>query len=117
MLDGCKFIGASSIGAIRAAELSRYGAIGVGKIYEAYNSGEVEDDAWVLLNFHPKTYKPLTDPPCGSEQKRLDALAAIDFARKSKEKPRCTLDRSALTPFLQMTIDRVLQEDYLINGK
>src|SRR5580704_2261816 len=30
MVDGVKFIGASSMGALRAAELWRYGAVGIG---------------------------------------------------------------------------------------
>src|SRR5215475_6562555 len=39
MADGGRFVGASSLGAIRAAELHRYGAIGIGKIFTAYASG------------------------------------------------------------------------------
>jgi len=78
---GIRVIGAASMGAIRAAECWRYGMIGVGKIFEAYRSGQCEDDAWVALSYDPETNRPLTEPPCGSSQKRLDALAAIELSR------------------------------------
>jgi len=37
--QGIPVYGAASMGALRAAELERYGMIGVGKVYEAYSSG------------------------------------------------------------------------------
>jgi TfuA protein len=78
---GVRVIGAASMGALRAAECWRYGMIGVGKIFEAYKSGEVEDDAWVAMTYDEETYRPLTEPPCSMAQKRADALAAIELSR------------------------------------
>jgi hypothetical protein len=46
---GIIVIGCSSMGALRAAELSQFGMIGSGKIYEAYLSGEIEGDDEVAL--------------------------------------------------------------------
>jgi hypothetical protein len=80
---GIKVIGASSMGALRAAELDRYGAVGIGKIYQAYKSGRVTSDAWVAMSFDPGTMRPLTLPPCGMKQKQLDAIEAIKYAREN----------------------------------
>lgn len=114
MVDGCRFVGASSIGAIRAAELWRYGAIGIGEIFESYKSGKTEDEAWVLLEFHPKTFQPLSEPPCSSALKRKDALAAVEFARTNRAKPKCSLTKASLGFGLQITLDRILANAYLL---
>lgn len=114
MVDGCRFIGASSIGAIRAAELWRYGAIGIGEIFESFKSGQTEDEAWVLLEFHPKTFAPMSEPPCTNALKRKDALAAVEFARVNKTRPKCTLTKASLGLGLQITIDRILANAYLL---
>lgn len=49
MDQGVWMLGASSMGALRAAECAAYGMIGVGDIYAAFASGEVEDDDEVAL--------------------------------------------------------------------
>lgn len=67
--------GAASIGALRAAELDYLGMIGVGRIYEWYRDGTIEDDAEVALNYLmspggdylPATV-PLVDIRAGVEQ-------------------------------------------------
>lgn len=41
--------GAASMGALRAAELDRFGMQGVGEIYNAFRSGELEDDDEVAV--------------------------------------------------------------------
>jgi len=46
---GIRVYGAASMGALRAAELDSFGMRGVGKIYEAYASGEYEDDDEVAV--------------------------------------------------------------------
>jgi TfuA-like protein len=116
MVDGCRFIGASSIGAIRAAELARFGAIGIGEIYSAYASGRVEDEAYVYLEFHPRTYEPMSEPPCTNALKQKDALAAVAYARVRAhgEKPKCTLTKKSLGFGLQITLDRILATDYVL---
>lgn len=47
---GVRVYGAASMGALRAAELDAYGMQGVGKIYEAFASGELEDDDEVAVS-------------------------------------------------------------------
>jgi len=57
-----KVIGASSMGALRASELDVYGMQGVGEIYGAYKSGELESDDEVALIFDPYSFEPLSEP-------------------------------------------------------
>jgi hypothetical protein len=59
---GVKVIGASSMGALRASELDRYGMEGVGKIYEQYKTGVLISDDEVALLFDPESLKPLSEP-------------------------------------------------------
>ena len=49
MDQGIWVLGASSMGALRAAECDAYGMIGVGGIYERIRSGDIEDDDEVAL--------------------------------------------------------------------
>lgn len=61
---GARVVGAGSLGALRAAELSIYGMIGVGKVYRLYRSGAVNDDDEVAL-IHAVAelgYQPLSVP-------------------------------------------------------
>jgi hypothetical protein len=103
-------VGAASMGALRAADLHRYGMIGIGEIFARYRDGHTEDEAEVMVTFDPETYRPLSPPPVGSDLKAEDALAAIDFARSYQGKPQTTLDREAITPCLKVIIDRILRK-------
>ncbi|MGA2447262.1 MAG: TfuA-like protein [Polyangiaceae bacterium] len=47
--QGIHVFGAASMGALRAAELAPFGMRGVGRIYEAFRSGELEDDDEVAV--------------------------------------------------------------------
>src|SRR5215471_17317034 len=46
---GIHVYGAASMGALRAAELARFGMKGVGEIFEAFHSGALEDDDEVAV--------------------------------------------------------------------
>lgn len=50
---GVRVIGAASIGALRAAELAPYGMFGVGSVYTAYASGEIDGDDEVAVGQAP----------------------------------------------------------------
>jgi len=50
MSQGVHVFGSSSMGAIRAAELASFGMVGVGDIFEAFASGELEDDDEVAVS-------------------------------------------------------------------
>jgi TfuA protein len=60
--DGVKVYGASSMGALRAAELHDFGMIGIGTIFSRYSLGEIEGDDEVALIFNPVTLEPLSEP-------------------------------------------------------
>ncbi|MFJ9967236.1 TfuA-like protein [Streptomyces avermitilis] len=60
---GVGVIGAASIGALRAAELAPYGMLGVGSIYSAYASGEIDGDDEVAVGQAPdREFGALTWP-------------------------------------------------------
>ena len=61
---GVAMLGASSMGALRAAECARFGMLPVGSIAQAYCSGALDDDAAVALTHGPRElgYPPLTEP-------------------------------------------------------
>lgn len=61
---GVLVYGASSMGALRAAELSPFGMRGVGAIYRLYRSGRLTDDDEVCLVHAPREqgFVPLTLP-------------------------------------------------------
>ncbi|WP_338242697.1 YcaO-like family protein [Aurantiacibacter hainanensis] len=50
---GWRVLGASSLGAIRAAELAPYGMVGVGEIFAGYAHGAITRDDAVLLHHGP----------------------------------------------------------------
>lgn len=59
---GTTVIGASSMGALRAAELDTFGMIGIGEVYRLYRDGIVISDDEVALIYDPETYLHLSEP-------------------------------------------------------
>ncbi|HEY4015653.1 MAG TPA: TfuA-like protein [Polyangiaceae bacterium] len=53
MSEGVHVFGSSSMGALRAAELSDFGMVGIGEIYEAFQRGALEDDDEVAVVHGP----------------------------------------------------------------
>ena len=53
MAQGIHVYGSASMGALRAAELAPFGMEGVGKIFEAYRDGVIEDDDEVAVIHGP----------------------------------------------------------------
>ncbi|KIC21427.1 TfuA-like protein [Leisingera sp. ANG-Vp] len=64
MERGIAVFGSASMGALRAAELSVFGMIGVGRIFESYESGRLSDDDEVAVLHSPEElgFKPLSEP-------------------------------------------------------
>lgn len=108
LLEGVLVIGAASMGALRAAELYRYGAFGVGQVFEMYKAGE-EDDSLVAMTYDEETFRPLRNAPIGQEIKQADALLALEFARSLDPTIAVctTLDRNQLNPYIEVVIDRI----------
>lgn len=61
---GVTVFGASSMGALRAAELDTYGMVGIGTIYDGYARGRLVDDSEVALLHagEEDRFRPLTVP-------------------------------------------------------
>lgn len=95
------------MGALRAAEMHRYGMIGIGEIFERYRAGE-EDDSLVAMSYEESTFRPLTEAPIGQDQKRKDALEALEFARSYDQPVNTTLTKEAIGPYTKFVIDRIL---------
>lgn len=53
---GVHVYGAASMGALRAAEMHQFGMIGVGRVFEAFRSGELEDDDEVAVEHAAAEY-------------------------------------------------------------
>jgi hypothetical protein len=111
LMRGVVVIGAASMGALRAAEMHRYGMIGIGKIFEMYRDGE-EDDSLVAMTFDPISYSPLVEAKVGQAQKVADALAAIEFARSYKGKVHTSLTVDAVSPFFERVLLSTVEKIY-----
>src|SRR5947207_3105590 len=63
MAEGIHVYGAASAGALRAAELDSFGMNGIGRIYEAFRDGRLEDDDEVAVLHGPEElgYPALTE--------------------------------------------------------
>jgi hypothetical protein len=63
MKEGITVYGSASMGALRAAELAPFGMRGAGRIFEAFASGELEDDDEVAIVHGPADcgYRPLSE--------------------------------------------------------
>jgi hypothetical protein len=62
--QGVHVFGASSLGALRAAETSMFGTVGIGEVYRMYATGELEDDDEVAVAHAgaDNGYKPVSEP-------------------------------------------------------
>jgi len=88
MAEGIAVYGAASIGALRAAELHSFGMRGIGRIYEAFRDGMLEDDDEVAVLHGPEElgYRPLTQAMVDiratlAEAERAGIIAAEAAAR------------------------------------
>ncbi|MCG5241450.1 TfuA-like protein [Azospirillum doebereinerae] len=74
---GIPVFGASSMGALRAAELHPFGMIGVGAIFEAYRDGRLEDDDEVAVVHGPAElgYPALSEAMVNIRRTLADAVA------------------------------------------
>ncbi|MGW1339454.1 TfuA-like protein [Kribbella sp. NPDC002412] len=107
LAGGVRVLGAASIGALRAAELDQYGMEGVGEIYRAYRSGELEaDDEVALLHGSAEDgYRPLSEPLVNLRATLNGAVdkGVLDAATRAE-----LLARLANMPYGARTYDRVI---------
>jgi len=75
LAGGVSVVGASSMGALRAAELHPYGMHGVGEVYQAYRDGRLTADDAVTVQHTPEG-RPLGEP-------LVNLIHALDAAREA----------------------------------
>lgn len=74
---GVKVFGASSMGALRAAETYHLGTIGIGKVFAMFRDGILDGDDEVALVYEPETYRKLSEP-------LVNLRCALDMAAEAK---------------------------------
>jgi len=76
MARGAHVLGASSMGAMRAAELHLFGMEGVGAVFEGFRDGRLEDDDEVAVTHGPAElgYTPLSEAMVNIRRTLSDAL-------------------------------------------
>lgn len=75
-----RVFGASSMGALRAAECAPFGMVGIGKIFEDFASGRRVDDADVALTYGPAELGyPATSLPLVNVQATIDRISELEM--------------------------------------
>ncbi len=74
---GVTVCGASSMGALRAAETWQLGMIGIGEIFRMFRDGILDADDEVALVYERDTFRPLSDP-------LVNLRAALDLATSAR---------------------------------
>jgi hypothetical protein len=112
---GVAVFGGASMGALRAAELSREGVVGVGQIFRWVRDGVIEDDGEVAL-LHGDAehgWRPLTLPLVNV---RAAAAAAREERLVSPREARVLVAAAAALHYTERTWPRVLREAPLGEG-
>ena len=103
---GVRVVGASSMGALRAAELDSLGMEGVGEIYRAYREGRLVADDEVALLFDPETFVPLSEPLVNI---RATLQRALEYGVIGAGAARALLDAARALYFPERTYDAVVE--------
>jgi hypothetical protein len=90
---GVRVVGASSMGALRAAELHPYGMTGIGTIFQLYRDGVIEaDDEVAVVRTEAPDWRPLSEAlvnvrhtieMCRAPTEILDLAREIPYPRRS----------------------------------
>lgn len=99
---GIAVYGAASLGALRAAELDRYGMIGIGAIYEAYRDGIIDRDDAVMVSHAPAElgHAPLT-------LALVDAEASVAASGLDDQTKDCVIRIARTVPFRERTWEAI----------
>lgn len=104
---GCEVWGASSMGALRAAELHTFGMIGVGRVFEEYLSGRVADDDEVAMAHGPAElgYFKISEPMINL---RLTARVAVERGMMNEAEATGFLSVCKAMYFPERTVPAIL---------
>jgi hypothetical protein len=124
MEDGARFLGAASMGALRAVECELYGAEPIGEIADMYRKGELESDDEVCLTHMDRKhgYAALSVPlvniratlkACGASVNTLIKKEIIEYAKSLYYPDRnwqaifkgCELSKEVIQKILACEID------------
>ena len=103
---GIVVVGASSMGALRAAELHTFGMEGVGEIFRQYRDGDLISDDEVALIFDPVNYAPLSEPLVNI---RDNIRAALERRAIDAEAAGKILEAALSLYFPKRSYDRILE--------
>lgn len=112
--NGIKVVGGSSMGALRAAELSRFGMVGVGEVYKMYSSGLIDGDDEVALVFNPETLEPMSEALVNL---RFNVSRAVERNVISVTEADVLIDEIKRTYFPKRSYDLLLSIAYDKFGK
>ncbi len=109
LASGVAIFGASSMGALRAAELASFGMIGIGAIFHAYHSGQLTDDDEVALIHGPAElgYPAMSEALVNI---RATLAAALKDGAISQIAARTVLTKAKAMPYRQRSYAAVRQE-------
>jgi hypothetical protein len=99
--------GAASMGALRAAELDRFGMRGVGTVYHMYANGVMDGDDEVAVMHGPAEsgYRPMNEPLAGV---RLAASRAQQAGVLGQDGPDLIIAAAKALPFADRTYPAIL---------
>ncbi|MFH0967192.1 MAG: TfuA-related McrA-glycine thioamidation protein [Methanobacteriota archaeon] len=91
---GIRVVGASSMGALRAAELAPFGMEGIGEVYRRYKDGSIESDDEVAIICDPVTDGALSEALVNiritlekaQKEEIIDTTEAVAFFTFAKER-------------------------------
>lgn len=109
--SGIKIFGASSMGALRAAELCTFGMIGVGSIFNMYLTGKLDADDEVAMVYSASSLEGLSVPMVNIRYAFAEA-AALGLITKAEK--RLLIDTAKRLYFSDRTYAGVLS---LVGGK
>jgi len=102
---GIAVFGSSGVGALRAVECAPYGMIGIGRIYQEYQSGRIDADDEVAVVYDPATHRALSEPLVNM---RFAMAAAVSRAVATKQTADRFLEIAKSLYFPQRSVATVL---------
>jgi len=114
--DGISVYGASSMGALRAAELAPFGMVGVGQIFEAYRDGVYTDDDEVALLHGPagSNYRELSEAMVNIRATVAHAVARGVIGPASAER---VIDCAKATFYQERSLGAAIEQAWSANPR
>ena len=126
--EGIELLGASSMGALRAAELHAFGMVGHGTIFEWYKNGLIEGDDEVALCHGPEELEfcALSEPLVNIRRTLQNAVAdlcltddqalqLLDYSKRAYY-PERSYSHLLTCPALESWPDRKIIEQYILTS-